>query len=84
MLTLLEFELKFDSHIFFLSRYLHLCGIDEEQTDSALSSVGIMAHKVCQLLQREAEFLRFKPSQIAAACLMFAINIVNNRAKITT
>lgn len=83
ILTLLEFDLKFNSPIFFLGRYLHLFGINEEQTDSALSSVGIMAHKVCQLLQREPEFLRFKPSQVAAACLMYAINIVNNRAKIT-
>ena len=83
ILTLLEFDLKYNSPIFFLGRYLHLFGIDEDQTDSALSSVGIMAHKVCQLLQREPEFLRFKPSQVAAASLMYAINIVNKRAEIT-
>ena len=83
MLTLLEFDLKYNSPIFFLGRYLHLFGLDTEQADPMLSTVSAMAHRLCQLLQREPAYLRLKPSQIASACLMFAINIVNNRAKIT-
>ena len=83
MLTLLEFNFKYNSPIFFLGRFLHLFGLDTEQTDPILSSVSIMAHRLCQLLQRESAYLRFKPSQIAAAGLMFAISILNNRAKIT-
>ena len=57
VLNQLQFDLTFDSPLFFLDRYLHLFGLDMKN-----SAVANTAHSLCQFMQREAHFLRYKPS----------------------
>ena len=70
--------MKFDSPALFLNRFIHVFGL---QSVAAGDTVVEWAFKLSQHFQREAEYLRFKPSQVAAACLMFAINIVDQGAQ---
>ena len=75
ILNLLQFDLTFDSPLFFLDRYLHLFGLDMEN-----SAVANTAHSLCQFMQREAHFLRYKPSQMASASLIMAIYMINKKS----
>ena len=79
ILTRLQFDLKYCSPIFFLERFQRLFGLDVEQKDSLASMVGCMSRNMCLLMLREAHFLNYKPSQIASASIMLALNLVNNR-----
>lgn len=80
ILALLDFELKFDSPVLFLNRFIHVLGL--EAIDTA-DPVRDWASNLSLHFQREAEYLKFRPSQVAAACLMFAINIVDQGAEVS-
>ncbi len=74
-MTMLDFDIKFNTPVFFLERYLHLFGLDREESDMSNT-----AYSLCQFMQRESLFLKFKPSQLASACLILAINMINKKA----
>ena len=38
-----------------------------------------LAYKFCLLMQRDAKFLAYRPSQLAAASLMVALNLTQER-----
>lgn len=69
----LEFSLHFVSTVPFLERYQLILGIhsDDEETQQ----IGDMASKLCRFMQRDEQFLRYRPSQIAAASLILALNL---------
>ena len=75
ILTQLQFNMTFDSPLFFLDRYLHLFGLDMEN-----SAVSNTAHSLCQFMQRESHFLRYKPSEMASASLILAIYMINKKS----
>ena len=62
-----------------MNRFIHVLGL--EAIDTA-GPVRDWASKLSLHFQREAEYLEFRPSQVAAACLMFAINIVDQGAEV--
>ena len=75
ILVALEFSCHHISPIPFLERYFRLFGIDNGIRDRQAHQLRTYARQYCRFMQREPCFLNFRPSQIAAASLMFAINI---------
>ena len=78
ILTLLEFSLHYNCPMFYLSRYLRIFGLDAEEYEA----IRAWAVGLCQLLQRETIYLELRPSQVAAASLMFAANMADRSAQI--
>ena len=78
ILTVLEFSLHFNCPMFYLSRFLRIFGLDSEE----YLSIRAWAANYCSLLQRETIYLEMRPSQVAAASLMFAVNMVDKSAQI--
>ena len=70
----LDFNLRKVSQIQFLERYLRLFGLDRID-DKRSMQIAALSGQYCKFMQREACFLQFKPSQIAAASLLFSINL---------
>ena len=64
--------------MFYLSRFLHIFGLDSDE----YLSIRAWAANYCSLLQRETIYLELRPSQVAAASLMFAVNMVDQSAQI--
>ena len=75
ILIALEFSCHHISPIPFLERYFRIFGIDNGIKDRQAHQLRTYARQYCRFMQREPCFLNFRPSQIAAASLMFAINI---------
>ena len=73
ILKALQFDLQFISPIFFLERYQRVFGVDLEDIDITSRKIGRLARDFCFLMQRDADFLQFRPSQIAATSLVFAV-----------
>ena len=61
--------------IFFLERFQRIFGVDQELTDSDDTRVGNLARKMLRCMLLSSTYLRFKPSQVAAAALLLSINI---------
>ena len=70
----LDFNLRKVSQIQFLERYLRLFGLDTVK-DSRFRQIAALSGQYCKFMQREACFLKFKPSQMAAGSLLFSINL---------
>lgn len=59
----------------FLERYQRLLGIDDEKGSHDFKQVGFTARQFCKYMQRFAQFLEYKPSQIAAAAIVLAVRL---------
>ena len=75
VLRTLTFSCHHVSAIPFLERFLRIFGIDSGQNNKHASQIRTIAKQYCRFMQREAHFLNYRPSQIAAASLLLAINI---------
>ena len=75
VIKMLDFSLVSISPIHFLDRYLRIFGIDERKHSKIPKQIVTLTRQYCRFTQREAKFLQFKPSAIAAACFLCAINI---------
>ena len=75
----LNFSLQHASPIRFLDRYLRLFELDQDKEDKTAKQLGGLAKQYCRFMQRESLFLKYKPSAIAAAALIFAINISQSK-----
>ena len=75
ILIALEFGLHAAGPIPFLERYQRIFGFDEEKADHDFKQVGFTARQFCKYMQRYAEFLTWKPSQIAAAAFLLSVNL---------
>ena len=73
VLNALEFDLQFVSPLLFLDRYQRIFGLDLEGEDTASEKVGGLARDFCLFMQREASFLEYRPSQVAAAALILGV-----------
>ena len=65
--------MHFVSTVPFLERYQLLLGIHNDEEETA--QIGDMASKLCRFMQRDEQFLRYRPSQLAAASLILALNL---------
>lgn len=69
----LEFSMHDVTPLAFLGRFQRVFDLDRETEDDAAKYVGNLARDYCLLMQRDASFLQFMPSQIAAASITLAI-----------
>ena len=70
----LEFDLTWPTPLHFLERYQRLFNLDDIQKDKHAFLIESSALYLIRFMQKEAKFLQFKPSQIAAAAFMLALN----------
>lgn len=75
VIRLLDWDLSMVGPIFFLERYQRIFGVESERIDPDAARVGGLARKIIRCLLLSSQFLRFKPSQVAAAAVMLSINI---------
>ena len=73
ILKTLQFQIRFVNVPFFLERFKLIFDLDG--SDNRSLQVSNMASRFSRFALRESQFLSFKPSQIAAACLILASNI---------
>ena len=74
VLRSLDFSLQCASPVPFLDRYLRIFSLDVGRDDTS-QYLRKLARNYCKYMQRDSRFLDFRPSQIASAALLFAINI---------
>ena len=74
----LDFNLQHTSPIPFLERFLRIFNLDNSRADKPVRLIQKLAKNYIKFMQRESCFLDFRPSQIAAAALLFAINITQS------
>lgn len=75
VITLLDWDLQIVTPIFFLERYQRIFGVDREASDPSDARVVNLARKMLRYMLLSSVYLRFKPSQVAAAALILSINI---------
>ena len=75
VIRMLDWDLHMVGPIFFLERYQRIFGVENERNDPEATRVGGLARKIIRCLLLSSNYLRFKPSQIAAAALVLSINI---------
>lgn len=80
----LEFSLQYVTPLAFLERLQRVFDLDLEETNSTSRYIATLAREYCLKMQRNATFLEFKPSQIAAAAITLAVKthfdrkVINN------
>lgn len=80
VLRSLDFSCHYISPVPFLERYLRIFGIDlEKKSDKHTTQLQKLSHQYCRFMLRDSSFLIYRPSQIAAASLLFAINISQSK-----
>ena len=75
ILRTLEFSVHHVSAVPFLERFLRIFGFDSGGKGSDAHQISSLAYKYCIFMQRASHYLEFRPSQIASAALLLAINI---------
>ena len=81
----LDFELQSETSLTFMERYIQLFYLDQGLFPNeksirmtASEEVCSLARNLCRLSLRYTPFLVIKPSRLAAACLLLALNINEN------
>ena len=88
ILTTLDFNLQSETSINFLERFCQLYRFDEglyrgsDMTVKAKFSKDVcaMGRYLCRCALKFSTFLDFKPSQVAAACFILALNTVSHKS----
>ena len=75
ILVALEFGVHYTGPMPFLERYQRLLNLDEESKVHDIKQIGFTARQFCKYMQRYGQFLTWKPSKIAGAALVLAINL---------
>lgn len=70
----LDFNLLFPFPTLFLERYQRIFCLDKYRTSKDANLVNILARDYCKVFLKSQNYLKFKPSQIAAAAFMIAVN----------
>ena len=71
----LDFDLHFPFPTLFLERYQRIFGLDKYRSSKDANMVNILARDFCKVFLKSQNYLKFKPSEIAAAALMISINV---------
>ena len=82
ILIALQFSIHYTGPIPFIDRFQRILNLDQEKADHDFKQVGFTARQFCKYMQRYGEFLDWKPSHLAAAATILAINL--NLSPITT
>ena len=69
----LQFSMRFVNVPFFLERYFRVFNLDGKDLRS--QQMATMARGFSRFAMRQGHLLDYKPSSIAATCLLLAINI---------
>jgi transcription initiation factor TFIIIB Brf1 subunit/transcription initiation factor TFIIB len=75
MIRLLDFDLHFTGPIPFLERFQRIYNLDQVRRDREAYALDFLARNFCRAMLRSQSYLTLKPSQVAAAALMLAINL---------
>ena len=75
ILRALDSDCQFVSPLPFLRRFLQAYGIKVDETDPGRQQIADLAMEYIYLMQGFSSFLEYRPSQIAAASVLCAINI---------
>ena len=76
ILVSLNFDLQYSGPLPFLDRYLRIYNLDQVKgSERHISQLQKLSRRYCRYMQRESKFLDYRPSQIAAASLMLALNV---------
>ena len=75
ILFALDWNLICVSPVSFIERFQRIFDIDRENSDPYSKLIGQLARKICRHTLLDAKFLKYKPSHIAAASLVLAMNL---------
>ena len=75
ILRTLEFSCHHVSPIPFVERFLHLLGIENDSESLAHQQIETLSKQYVLAMQRSTTFLKYRPSQIASASVLCAVNI---------
>ena len=75
IIRMLDWDLQFPCPLFFLERYQRIFGLDQEKIDVDAARVGNLARKLIRCMLLSSNYLRFKPSHLAATALLLSIGI---------
>jgi Cyclin, C-terminal domain len=75
ILITLNFNLNFLCPLIFLERFLRLANVEKNE------KLVLLAKELCQRAVAKIYFLNYKPSQIAAASYLLAVNLSNTQNK---
>ena len=67
--------MHFVSPVPFLERFQMIYGFEKMESDINSKQIGDLSRKLCRFMQRDEQFLNFRPSQIAAASILLAVNL---------
>lgn len=70
VLNRLNFDMNYLSPLVFLERFLRLSEVHKEE------SISNLAKELCQRAVAKIKFLDYKPSEMAGAALLMAVNLV--------
>lgn len=72
----LDFDLRFIGPILFLERFQRIFNLDQLHLGEEVCALDFLARKFCRIMLRQRCYLMLKPSQVAAASISLAINLV--------
>ena len=73
----LDFDLQWVSPLTFLERFIRLFAFDKNEDDKTAR----IAQKLLHSVTFDSQFLKFKPSQLAASCLLFSIRTNSSKVE---
>ena len=71
----LDMDLNCVSPIVFLERFQRIFDVDEELKDEHSKLISDLARKICRHTLLDVNFLKYRPSAIAAASIVLAMNL---------
>lgn len=75
VIRMLDFDLHCIGPIQFLERFQRIYNLDQVKKDGEAHALDVVARNFCRSMLKSRFFLSLKPSQIAAAALILAINL---------
>ena len=75
IIRMLDFDLHYAGPIPFLERFQRIYNLDQTKRDREAFALNYLARNFCRSMLRSRHYLNLKPSQIAAASLILAINL---------
>jgi len=77
ILQILEFNLNFDSPLTFLERFLRLLEVHDDEV------IVVAAKDICLKAKTESSLLGYLPSELGAACVIWAVNLVREKNEVS-
>lgn len=72
---MLDFDLHYCGPLAFLERFQRIFNLDQVKKDKEAFAINYFSRNFIRCILRQKEYLSLKPSQVAAAALILAINI---------